>query len=62
MMTKTTKIQANFARRREIEQQCIERNAAVGKYFDTWGKTTSRQVLIDSANGTKSIINTFFQI
>lgn len=39
---KTSKIQADFARRREIEQHSVEKNAAVGKYFDTWGKVTSR--------------------
>lgn len=39
---KTTKIQANFARRREIEQMHIEKNAAIEKYYDNWGRVTSR--------------------
>lgn len=46
MMMKTNKIQANFARRRDIEQANIEKHAAVEKYFDNWGKATSRYRIV----------------
>lgn len=37
-----SKLHSAFVRRREIEQIKIEKSAAVDKYFDKWGKITSR--------------------
>lgn len=37
-----SKLHSAFVRRREIEQMKIEKSAAVDKYFDKWGKITSR--------------------
>lgn len=37
-----SKLHSAFVRRREIEQLKIEKSAAVDKYFDKWGKITSR--------------------
>lgn len=39
---KASKLHSAFVRRREIEQLKIEKSAAVDKYFDKWGKITSR--------------------
>uniref|UniRef100_A0A1I8NWM0 Trichoplein keratin filament-binding protein n=1 Tax=Stomoxys calcitrans TaxID=35570 RepID=A0A1I8NWM0_STOCA len=39
---KAQHLQAMFARRREMEHMHIERTQAVNKYFDHWGKVTSR--------------------
>lgn len=37
-----TKLYSAFVRRRENEQMKSEKSAAVDKYFDKWGKITSR--------------------
>ncbi|KAG4065896.1 hypothetical protein HA402_012574 [Bradysia odoriphaga] len=37
-----SKLHSAFVRRREIEQIKIDKSAAVDKYFDKWGKITSR--------------------
>ncbi|XP_061397906.1 trichoplein keratin filament-binding protein [Musca vetustissima] len=42
MATKAQQLQAMFARRREMEHMHIERTQAVNKYYDHWGKVTSR--------------------
>ncbi|XP_004518088.1 trichoplein keratin filament-binding protein [Ceratitis capitata] len=42
MSVRSHQIQALFARRREIEHDRIERTAAVNRYYDHWGKVTSR--------------------
>lgn len=42
MSTKTQHLQAMFARRREMEHMHIEKTQAVNKYYDHWGKVTSR--------------------
>ncbi|KAJ6636564.1 hypothetical protein Bhyg_15155 [Pseudolycoriella hygida] len=39
---KGSKLHSAFVRRREVEQSKIEKNVAVDKYFDKWGKITSR--------------------
>lgn len=39
---KGSKLQNVFAKRREIEQNKIEKTTAVGQYFDKWGRITSR--------------------
>lgn len=39
---KATKLQAAFARRREIDQNKIDKNAEVDKYFDKWDRITTR--------------------
>ncbi|XP_053958538.1 trichoplein keratin filament-binding protein [Anastrepha ludens] len=42
MAVRSHQIQALFARRREIEHDRIERTAAVNRYYDHWGKVTTR--------------------
>ncbi|XP_050341448.1 trichoplein keratin filament-binding protein [Bactrocera neohumeralis] len=42
MSVRSHQIQALFARRREIEHDRIERTAAVNRYYDHWGKVTTR--------------------
>ncbi|XP_073841562.1 uncharacterized protein [Musca autumnalis] len=42
MATKAQQLQAMYARRREVEHMHIERTQAVNKYYDHWGKVTSR--------------------
>ncbi|XP_058984518.1 trichohyalin [Musca domestica] len=42
MATKAQQLQAMFARRREMEHMHIERTQAVNKYYDHWGKVTTR--------------------
>lgn len=39
---KGSKLLNAFARRREVEQMKIEKSAAVDKYYDKWGRITSR--------------------
>lgn len=39
---KTARLQAALARRREIEQVKIEKSAAQERYYDKWGRITSR--------------------
>lgn len=39
---RASKLHSAFVRRREIEQIKIDKSAAVDKYFDKWGKITSR--------------------
>ncbi|XP_036322473.1 trichoplein keratin filament-binding protein [Rhagoletis pomonella] len=42
MSVHSHQMQALFARRREIEHDRVERTAAVNRYYDHWGKVTSR--------------------
>ena len=39
---KTARLQAHFARKREEEQHKIETSTAAQKYYDKWGRITSR--------------------
>lgn len=42
MALKLHQLQAAFARRREVEHQRVERTAEVNRYYDHWGKVTTR--------------------
>lgn len=39
---KSSRLQAAYLRRREAEQIKIEKSVAVNRYFDKWGKITTR--------------------